>query len=203
MRALLDILFPPRETERVVRALTEETLFERLSPTPVEHCPNTISLFQYRDPLIESLIIEAKFNNNRKAHSLLGIAVSEFLTDWQAEQQLFEAHELAIVPVPLSRRRMLEREYNQVERVLAGVEHQIRIESALKRTRETLPQTSLSKIERLKNMNGVFAVQGSINTDTIYMVVDDVITTGTTMRSAMSALHSAGATHIYGLSFAH
>lgn len=203
MRILLDVVFPPRTSERTVRMLSEAELGERISPLIPEHSPDVVSLFRYRDPVIESVIVEAKFHNNKKAQQMLATMLGDYLSDWRTDRFQSDDEELVLVPMPLSARRMKERGYNQVERILLHLPHNARVQRLLKRARDTRPQTSLPKNERLSNMADAFAAIEPLNPDTIYVVIDDVITTGATMRAAISALHKAGGSQIYGIALAH
>ena len=71
----------------------------------------------------------------------------------------------------------------------------------LHRARETSSQVGLSAAERIKNVDGAFYAQGNLRGKTV-LVIDDVITTGATMNSCASALLTAGASAVFGLSFA-
>lgn len=203
MRALLDMLFPPRMSELAVRDLSLQALAAHLSPTTVAHCPNTTALFPYRDPIIESLVIEAKFHNSKQAQKLLGAVLSDYISDWCNELAAFEAVRTTLVPVPLSPERHRNRGYNQLEQILKQCPEAHSIQNLLKRTRNTRPQTSLSKEARLQNMKDAFDAVGSVDSATIYIVIDDVVTTGATMRAAQEAMQKAGAGRVYGLALAH
>jgi ComF family protein len=114
----------------------------------------------------------------------------------------------AIVPVPLSPRRLRERGFNQS----AAIAHSLGAlwrtpvwENVVGRTVETRSQTQLTPTERLSNVAGAFAVDdlaGSRLRGAHVMLLDDVVTTGATLRALASAIFAAGARTISYTTFA-
>lgn len=108
----------------------------------------------------------------------------------------------ALLPIPLAPGRLRARGYNQsllLARALEGPPPRPRW---LQRTRETTPQSSLHRGERLRNLQGVFKVSDTArhelpNLDLV--LVDDVMTTGATLHAAATALREAGARHVSAL----
>jgi ComF family protein len=99
-----------------------------------------------------------------------------------------------LVPVPLHPNRERERGYNQssyITRLLSALTHIPITEHAIERVRETLPQAQCkSKKERLHNIHGAFLViePSALEGKTI-MLVDDVVTTGSTIREITREIH--------------
>lgn len=113
-----------------------------------------------------------------------------------------------IVPVPLHRRRLLSRRYNQaalLARELSLLTAIPALPDALERTRHTQPQAGLSRKARLGNVEGAFRVRPrrrpSVEGKRL-VLVDDVITTGATVNSCAAALLKAGAAEIRVLALA-
>ena len=73
----------------------------------------------------------------------------------------------------------------------------------LVRTRETVSQISLAREKREENTRGAFKATRRADPTYAYIVVDDVITTGATLQSAIDALREADAEHIIPLALAH
>jgi ComF family protein len=101
------------------------------------------------------------------------------------------------VPVPLSARRYRERGYNQVIEIGSFVERvtAVRMRTDLvKRVRHTEDQVGLSKKARRKNIRGAFEVVSDVPRRVA--VLDDVITTGSTVEEMTRASIRAGAAHV-------
>ncbi len=114
----------------------------------------------------------------------------------------------AIVPVPLHRRRLLVRRYNQAALLalalgrLAGKPVAV---DALRRTRATPSQGRLGRGQRERNVRGAFAVSDN-RRDLIdgkrMLLVDDVLTTGATLSACARALLHGGAAQVDALTLA-
>ena len=98
-----------------------------------------------------------------------------------------------LLPVPLSYSKMARRGYNQAERVARGISQVTGIaigDNLVARTHKT--QTRRSLFERMANVEEIYHVENADELDGLHvMVVDDVITTGSTMSANISAIHSA------------
>ena len=105
----------------------------------------------------------------------------------------------AIVPVPLHANRLRGRGFNQaleIARPLAAVFGIPLSTDALVRTRATAAQTELPRVRRRANVRKAFAVRGDLPGLRI-AIVDDVMTTGSTLDSVAAALKRAGATEVH------
>ena len=204
LRAILDLLFPPRDTEALVNEATSESLGALARVRT--HEDRTVSLLPYRAPLVKACVTEAKFRDSENAQKLLAAILAEHLWSFVEDLQSYERRTVVLVPVPLSEARRKERGYNQTERIgrraLAGLADVTLDTRILTRTRDTLPQTSLGGRARRENLKGAFSAMHPDASHT-YIVFDDVRTTGTTLTEAMRALGNAGATRVYGISLAH
>lgn len=100
-----------------------------------------------------------------------------------------------IVPVPLAQRRFRERGYNQAIELARHVGKRLKIPiraDLVVRTRETREQAALNKRERRRNIRGAFAAAGKLSAVHV-AIVDDVITTGSTVNELAKVLRQAGA----------
>ena len=101
----------------------------------------------------------------------------------------------ARVPIPLGAARLVERKYNQaalLARAMGAALGLDALATALDRSRETAPQTTLDRAARLENVAGAFVARRSLEGRRV-LLVDDVRTTGATLRAAAHAAESAGA----------
>ncbi|MBQ9035615.1 MAG: ComF family protein [Alphaproteobacteria bacterium] len=111
-----------------------------------------------------------------------------------------------LIPVPIHRRRLLERRYNQSALLVKYLSAQTGVKteySALMRVRHTIPQVQLSGSARRHNLQHAFAVTNvnAIKNRKI-ILVDDVETTGSTLKECAKVLKKAGAKEIYALTLA-
>ncbi|WP_439271195.1 ComF family protein [Pseudochrobactrum sp. HB0163] len=134
------------------------------------------------------------------------------LAPWMARWMLRAGHELlrdcdVIIPVPLHRRRLWQRRYNQAAELARALGHKSGRHyepAALQRIKHTHQQASLSRKERQGNVAGAFVVP---ETERIkvqgrsVLLVDDVYTTGATAKAATRALIKAGACSVDVLTF--
>ena len=74
-------------------------------------------------------------------------------------------------------------------------------ESLIVRIRDTRPQVSLSHDERMRNVEGSFKCAGGASGAT-FILVDDVVTTGSTLSACATALKAAGALSVWGIALA-
>ncbi len=175
---LLDILFPPREGELVVRTVTSlriPTLYNPGAHQSIEY------LSHYQSPTVHALITENKYYANRQATALLAQLLVLHLKNKDRR---------VLLPIPLHPKRERERGYNQVTVVLQKSGHAI-AKNIITRTKYTPPQTQLQKTERLENIKDAFTVNEEHLDkfkNTHFILVDDVVTTGATMLAARAAL---------------
>ncbi len=116
---------------------------------------------------------------------------------WVAAARLAPPPGSTVVPVPLGRRRLRERGYNQagvVAHALADF-HRLPVAELLTRTRETPAQSTLDRGARQQGVAGAFSATADA-TGLRAWLVDDVLTTGATSRAARRALLDAGAARV-------
>jgi ComF family protein len=109
-----------------------------------------------------------------------------------------------VVPVPLHWRRRWQRGFDQTwllarhASALAGIAPPVR---ALCRLRAAPPQSTLPASDRAANVDGAFAARIDLAGRAV-ILIDDVVTTGSTLHAAACALRGAGATHVVGVALA-
>lgn len=108
-----------------------------------------------------------------------------------------------VVPVPLSKKRKLIRGYNQSEIIAQHISQALGWQlntTGLVRKIHTHPQVGLNSQQRLENVRNIFGINNKIDfKNKTILLVDDVITTGATMRECAKILKQAGAKEIYGI----
>jgi competence protein ComFC len=112
----------------------------------------------------------------------------------------------AIVPVPLHPKRKKERGFNQAQIIakeLARIKGIELMDQLLVKTKNVPPQTSLRVEDRVKNVSRAFdVVEGERIKKKVVLLVDDVYTTGSTIRECSSVLRNAGAKEVRALTVA-
>jgi ComF family protein len=108
-----------------------------------------------------------------------------------------------IVPTPLHPRRRRERGYNQSEKLATALSAIARIptEDALERRRDTRPQVGLTADARVQNVAGAFAARRSLAGEAV-LLIDDVLTTVSTLLDCARACRLAGAHDVRALTLA-
>lgn len=113
----------------------------------------------------------------------------------------------AIIPVPLFKKKIRQREFNQsalLAKHLSAYTGIALILNCINRGRETMPQVGLNARERKKNVRNAFHItDGKLIEGKSVILVDDVFTTGATIRECSKMLRKAGAEDIYGVTIAH
>lgn len=108
-----------------------------------------------------------------------------------------------LVPVPLHRKRLRERGYNQAGLLAQGLGKLINIpvvDDVLVRRRYTPPQARTANIaERTQNIADAFACRDSSLRGRRALLIDDVATSGTTLNACATVLKASGAAEVWGL----
>ena len=154
-----------------------------------------------KDTPIQDLIHLLKYGNKPIVGNYLGNLFAE-----KYRNDLYELKISAIVPVPLYHSKKAERGYNQSYHFAKGISRILGIKinsSTVVRTRKTETQTHLTREERNKNVEKAFRIKSNSKLDgKNILVVDDVITTGSTINECTKIIKSAGAENIYAGSIA-
>jgi ComF family protein len=163
------------------------------NPPPLNACLAAVSYaFPWSD-----LIVGYKFHNHPGRASAFALLLRS--TPW-VEPALDAAN--AVVPMPLSAKRLQTRGFNQaltLARQLAPDKTDSRL---LLRIQDTPPQSSLKRAERLDSVKDAFAVEPLLSAQikgARLVLVDDVMTSGASLFAAARTLRAAGAAHITGL----
>jgi ComF family protein len=177
---LFDLIAPPPESVRIIRPYQPDDMIRYFAPSKVI---DTIALANFHTPVIHAAVVANKFHNEQKGAQLL----APLLTHWLST---LPPKKTCLVPIPLGPQRIKKRGYNQVERILKQITyHKADMSPLLTRTRDTTPQTELSREARFRNITDAFSLSKSVPTQyERFIIVDDVITTGATMRAASLTL---------------
>jgi len=226
---VIDALFPVPLAEREVLAMGQMAAFKDLPRAERPQIGEACSIFAYKDERITRLIWSIKYKKSRAGAALAGYAL--YRVACRFASALPEGVRAVVVPMPITRARRRERGFNQCELILDEMEkldtdkRLIFAQGLLLRVKHTSRQTMKDRGERLESIKGVFAVNEEVfysleardkdvgrlgphpcpalPKNCFIIVIDDVITTGSTMRDAINTLRQAGFKNSYGLSVAH
>jgi ComF family protein len=145
----------------------------------------------YKEGLLQKVIHAFKYDHLPKVAISQGMELGDRI--YYERRANFDA----IVPLPLHPVRLIERGYNQAEKIAEGISKRLNvpIEKWVRRAVNTTSQTHKDLQERQRNMKNVFECFGSVTAKRI-LLVDDVFTTGSTLLSCAMPLKAAGAAHI-------
>jgi ComF family protein len=148
------------------------------------------SPFAYAYP-VDKLVQRFKFEGDLAVGRLLGELLAEFLAAGSEKPD-------CIVPVPLHPARLKERGFNQAVELARPLSKRLKVKMRLdlcQRVRATEVQSKLDASERRKNLKGAFVVTGGVQGLHVALL-DDVITTGTTVETLTRELKEAGAARV-------
>ncbi len=154
------------------------------------------SLWLHRKPVSQSIYRFKYHNQRRYAIHYVEELQKEYapqIRSWQVEK---------IMPVPLHRKRMRKRGYNQAELIaeILGKVLDIPVDKdSLRRSKDTIPQKELGRRERERNMEGAFSLSDTFMPAGTVLLIDDIYTTGSTLNAAAAALKKRGVQKVYFL----
>jgi ComF family protein len=189
--------YGPSETPQTTdhRELTTYLCFQcAVDPLPVDWCD---AWGEYRGSL-ERLLHALKFQR----HDFLADALSGLL-----EETLRVRGDLAfdlVIGVPMPPARERRRGYNQAELLARALSRRLGIRcdmTLLARQGERAVQSTLPKRQRAGNVRGAFAASALVKGTSI-LLVDDISTTGETLRACATALREAGAARVCAIAVA-
>ncbi len=215
LHTLWSVLFPDTCVGcRSRDALLCGACLQKLVPASSSEEPYMMSAYSYKDSRVRQLIRILKYKKMRHAADVFAPALAGLLTEFLGEERLFIGGRVLLVPVPISRSRYRERGYNQAESLARATFSRLPKETArfcsvdttlLEKYIDTTPQAKIkTRAERLAHLGDCFRVRpGCIPAGETIVLIDDVITTGATIRVARQALLRAGFRSVYALSVAH
>lgn len=205
---ILNILFP----ERCLGCGVQDTPIcdECLADLPIalDNQEQIKALWAYADPTVRALVQRLKYRRARFLTKILGKSLAEFVMEEVADLALFgNLQNFVIIPAPMSSKRLRQRGFNQAELLACEVARATGIAlvtDAIAKKVHTSPQVSLSKKARLTNLSHAFEVFSATKIKNKNIIlIDDVYTTGTTIKEISLTLSAQGAKSIHAYTLAH
>ena len=159
------------------------------------HFDSAIASYRSRG-LVRQLVHAFKYGRQRHLRHPLAGWLGETMSDPRLRGRRFDM----IVPVPLHPARERERGFNQAALLaeLFARQAAVPLRLALERIRYTNTQTAYDRAERMENLHDAFRLRKNVNVRELHvLLIDDVLTTGSTLSECARVLKKAGAVSVY------
>lgn len=157
-----------------------------------------------KNPQIQAAVKQLKYRFTQELAEHFANLIAEKIRELSMAQK----RKIVLIPVPLHKKRLNYRGFNQAEIIAKAVASKMpggkaEIIDLLERSRETQQQAKLNKDERHKNLKGAFIMNKKCvheySSNNLYFIVDDVCTTGSTLENCVEVLKDNGFKKVYGL----
>ena len=217
--------------EKAFEVLPRASLTPKMiDSTGCETHHRTLGIFAYKDKRVSRLVWNIKYKKSKPATEIAGHALRKVVSALLCPDGVIDAQtNIIIVPMPITKKRRRERGYNQCELITEEMSRyvnkdiQIAFENKLLvRTHHTSHQKNKDREDRLDLEKDTFQIDQKVLNEIMdkinslpndlqkesqrniqFIIIDDVITTGTTIRNAIEAMKKSGLTNVRGLALAH
>lgn len=203
-KTIINLIFPISEMGARVNNISNEELSDSNIRCKNNINSNIQSIFIYKNPLIRELVWQIKYKKNNHALKCAGYALYN---------EIIKNNSKAIlVPIPISKQRRNERGYNQCELIINEIikldtnNNFKKVFDLLIRNRNTTKQTFKDRNNRINDSKSIFSINNNLVSDYFrenIIIIDDVMTTGSTINSAIECLSNAGFENIRVITLAH
>lgn len=207
---LIDYIAPKRIDALLVKNINKEDIFKLPKGYDVQNFDWIHPLFHYKNNKVRAIIWELKYRENTSVLDYIGKMFYEEIIALISDVQLFDSDaKFLLIPIPISKERRIDRGFNQSEYIAKSIlqydtEHiLIYAPQYLLKILETPKQSrSQTKVDRMKNLIGCFSSDPRIDNSYV-ILIDDVVTTGSTLSEARSTVLSVGARDVFAFTIAH
>ena len=193
------------------KEIVDKEKLSLLPHAPLHHERWIFSRYDYQNKDVKKMIRYLKNHEDRELIKALSQELSEVILDYLAEQQeLSYFMNPLIIPVPLSKKRLRERGFNQVSFLIKSISKQVHAEyrnDILIRKHHTEKQALIrERKKRFENVRGVYAVKNGKEKELRgrdIILVDDLSTTGATLLELRKVVRKVGARKVIAVTIAH
>ncbi|MCK4918441.1 MAG: ComF family protein [Candidatus Pacebacteria bacterium] len=209
---ILNAFLPLDKNQKLLKNISVEKFLSLTTPAQIPPLKNSIAIFSYKNKFTRQAIWSLKFKNNSKISQLFGQITYDYLIEELSELNLLTNFDKPIlISIPITSKKKRERGYNQTELIaleISKLDNNNSFEyrkNILKKIKNTLPQSrTRSKEERENNLKDCFKViMPKLIHGRNIILLDDVITTGTTMNEAKKTLLKHNPKQIICVALAH
>ena len=212
-KKILDVVFPTHCTgcKKENTPLCIDCL-NNLPPAMEVNNISNVSIFDYKDTTVKNSIWFLKYGGNKEIGKIFAYSIYDRLLEEMSEQNIFSNfHDPFLIPIPLSKKRLKKRGFNQSEilaKEMSFIDGDVSFKIAtnvLYKIKDTPSQVSIKdKKKRLQNLKGCFSVKNPDNIKNRNIIlIDDITTTGATIAEARKTLLGAGAKKVIAFTIAH
>mgnify|MGYP001048170504 CR=1 FL=1 len=165
---------------------TEPTPTDKLFWGRVEVSATYSHLFFEKNKSSQTILFNLKYKDQPELGVYFGRMIAENLKQMSAFSSID-----ALIPVPLHHKKEFIRGYNQSEVLAIGISEELNVKmdkTTITRTKHSDSQTKKSRFQRWDNVNEIFKISSKIDSYKHIVLVDDVITTGSTLESIILAI---------------
>ena len=195
------LLFPSvKDAQQAVEELSELIIFNKLDlqHKQLPYLDTAIACSEYQPHVIANTIKRWKYDSYKPAGDRLSVLLSSCVS------LLPTGATISYVPIHWTRK--LSRGFNQSQQLaeLFCKQYKLPCKPLLKRTRSTGRQAKRNRAARLTALHNAFCVdRNAILTGKTVIIIDDVLTTGSTLHECAKTLKKAGAKEVWGLALAY
>lgn len=172
------------------------------------------SIFDFKDPVVKKSIWLLKYKNKKYFAEFFGEILYEKIIEELSDLEIFENFKNPIlIPVPLSKEKRKERGFNQTELLCENIlKHATEnnknfsyLKNIIQKNKNTKNQARIkNKRERIENIKNAFTLKNpeQIKKQNI-IIIDDVTTTGATLKEIKKILKQNGARKVIAFTVAH
>lgn len=206
-RKLLKVLFPEKckSCGKIGIALCQRCL----NKIPIAEDPENkkiFAVFDYGNTVVQKSIKDLKYYRRAEVIDVLIDSAVPYIGEFVwSELQGIHTDKLILVPIPEYKSKVSWRGFNQSEYIAKKISSKLEnstVENILTKKVNTLPQAKLRKAQRLRNVANTI-VSKSADPKSLYIIVDDVTTTGATFLEAMRAMKASGAKKVLCVAITH
>jgi competence protein ComFC len=158
----------------------------------------------YNQPVIQDLLHNLKYNYTEEIGSILAEILQKIIKENNLNTKLgFDRKNVILMPIPLHKKRYLQRGFNQTKLIADHLHKEllVPVKQLLIRNKNTETQVKMNRQERLVNLKNAFEIinEQEVDKQKNIILIDDVVTTGSTLSECALVLQRNGYKNIYGL----
>lgn len=201
-RGIIEIIYPIEE--KCIICNTDDcygicsTCFNKIKAIPAKYQEYIIS-YGYYGGVLKELILKFKYKGNFTAGNILAELLAQYILD------NIKYKNYVITYVPLSKESKKKRGFNQCEYIARYIGEKISIKciEIIIKDKETREQKHLNREERMLNLKDAFSIKSKIDLKNMNIIlIDDITTTGSTLKECCRTLKKYGVNNIKLLTLA-